>query len=410
MKERAIVLGIFRKNDTASHIDRRLEEMRRLCMTAGIEVLESFAQRSDSINPAYYAGTGKLEQIGTVADELKADLIVTAMALSPVQHRNIETMLNMKVIDRNELILIIFAKNAKSNISKIEAELAQYRYLLPMLTGKGIMMSRTGGGIGTRGPGEKKLEIDRRRIEQRIHLLNKRLAKYKQDSMQRRKSRKNAFNVSLVGYTNAGKTTIMNALTSKALTAQDSLFTTLDTTTRKLTRDIVLTDTIGFLGELPHELIQSFDLTLSEASDADLKLIVCDISDRYAEENLYDVSKVLSSLGFMKGKVLYVFNKTDSLVDSGRIKYFRSLYPESVFISAKSGYNIDLLKNAIEEKLRESLKKVSVTVDDDESEIINFILSKGHIVRQNSEKRGIHFEVFFNDRDYSHYRAMRRKS
>lgn len=410
MKERAIVLGIFRKNDTALHIDRRLEEMKRLCGTAGIEVLESFAQRSDSINPAYYAGTGKLEQIGAVADELRADLIVTAMALSPVQHRNIEAMLNMKVIDRNELILIIFAKNAKSNISKIEAELAQYRYLLPMLTGKGIMMSRTGGGIGTRGPGEKKLEIDRRRIEQRIHLLNKRLAKYKQDSIQRRKSRKKAFNVSLVGYTNAGKTTIMNALTARTLITRDSLFTTLDTTTRQLSRDIVLTDTIGFLGELPHELIQSFDLTLSEASDADLKLIVCDISDRYAEENLYDVSKVLSSLGFMKGKVLYVFNKTDTLVDTGRIEYFRSLYPESVFISAKNGHNIDKLRHAVEEKLQESLKRVNVTVSDDETEIMNFILSKGHVVKQNSGKRGMHFEVFFNDRDYSHYKAMRRKA
>lgn len=406
--EKGVIIGVFRKNETDLHIDRRLDEMQRLCTTAGIEVLESFAQRTDTLSPSHFAGRGKLEQIGITAEELGADVLITANPLSPVQHRNIEDMLGMKVIDRNELILDIFAGNARTNVSKIEAELAQYRYILPRLTGKGVMMSRTGGGIGTRGPGEKKLEIDRRRITDRIRLLKSRLQKYKKDSIEQRKKRKGVFTVSLVGYTNAGKTTIMNALTSKKLDTQDKLFTTLDTTTRKMGRDIVLTDTIGFLGELPHELIQSFDLTLKEAAEADLKLIVADISDRYVEENIYDVGKVLESLGFMDGAYVHVFNKIDTLVDIARIDYYRNLYPESVFVSAHTGENMAELKDKIHQMHLSTMHHIHELISHDESELMNFILSRGYVINQAERDNGTEMEFCFTDRDFHIYRNMRK--
>jgi len=300
----------------------------------------------------------------------------------------------MKVIDRNELILSIFAKNASSNISMVEVELAQYRYMLPRLTGKGVMMSRLGGGIGTRGPGETKLETDRRYIEKKIDFLKKKLEHYKKNAEVRNKNRSNVFNVCLIGYTNAGKTKIMSRLVSHGFLSDDKLFTTLDTVTRKLDRSIVLTDTIGFLGELPHEIIKSFELTIEEAAKADLKLIVIDISDKYVSDTLDDIHKIIEELNLDKNERLYVFNKIDILVNRSLLNYYKEIYPDSILISAKTEENIKKLKNKIMEIFYSKLERFDISIEPSNTDMIKFINSFGHIVKQRIEENKLRIEFF----------------
>ncbi|MFO8062672.1 MAG: GTPase HflX [bacterium] len=412
MREKGLLAGVFKKNAGERYIERRMDELGKLAGTAGIDVFESIVQRRDEIDPAYYMGKGKVEEIEHLAAEYGIDVIIVSVPLDPVQLRNLEAETRRRIIDRNELILIIFAKNARTNVSKVEAELAQYRYLLPRLTGRGIEMSRTGGGIGTRGPGEKKLETDRRKIRHQIDILKKKLTKYKSDHRQQRKSRSSVFNVSLVGYTNAGKTTLMNALTGNDFNVADQLFTTLDTTTRKLRKDIVITDTVGLLGELPHELISSFQLTLSEAANADLQLIVADISSPYCEEQIEEVTETLSQLEDEDNKPerIFVFNKTDMLISDSQMEYYSKRFDRSVFVSAKDNRNIDTLFNMILDRFFSRFNNIKITVKNEHYRIINFILNNAYIKNQEVRENSIYFDCYLNSRDHSKLLKMNKEA
>lgn len=399
MKESGIVLGVFHKQDSEREMERELFEISDLAYSVSIDVKETVTQKIERISPSLYIGEGKASEVKVMLKSLRCNVVIMTKPVSPVQLRNLEKSFGCKVIDRNELILSIFARNARSNISKIEVELAQYKYLLPRLTGQGIMMSRTGGGIGTRGPGETKLETDRRMIEQRIDFLEKKLAQYRNNSQQRMKNRNSLFTVSLLGYTNAGKTTLMNALTREKLYADDRLFTTLETTTRRLFKDILITDTIGFLANLPHELISSFSLTLKEVYESDLKLIVLDISDEYVKEKFDDVNRILDDLYPPRNDRVYVFNKTDSMVDESKVGYFKGHTLESIFISAKTGDNVREVRDTIMKKFLSSLKLVRVKADRQNGDMLKFIYGNGYIEKQKETKKSIIFDVYFSERN-----------
>ncbi|MEO0233625.1 MAG: GTPase HflX [candidate division WOR-3 bacterium] len=386
MKSSCIIVGTFSKNESEDRINKTILEMKDLSSSLDMVSKEDVIQKIEKINPAFYIGKGKVDEIRQMVEKLKVDSVIFSNELSPLQKRNLEKYLNVSVVDRTELILRIFERNAKTTISKLESELAKWIYMLPRLTGKGITMSQTGAGIGTRGPGEKKLEVEKRYIEKRIEILKKKIKEYQKSVKVKSEKRKNLFKVTLFGYTNAGKTTIMNRLTRNRFYTDDKLFTTLDTVTRKLEKYIVVTDTVGFLGDLPHEIIESFKLTIEEASDSDLKLFVVDISDQYIDLVLEDMAKVIEQLKLNKGDIVYVFNKIDLLLNYNRINYFSDVYKNSIFISAKTGDNFEMLKKVILEKFYNSLDYFEISCDDEMLEkILKYVNRFGIIVEMKSD-------------------------
>lgn len=402
MQNSCIIVGTFTKSDSEERINKTILEMKDLSSSLNIKSKEEVIQRIEKINPAFYIGKGKVDEIKEISQHLKVDFVIFSNELTPLQKRNLEKYLDLSVIDRTELILRIFEKNAKTTISKLESELAKWTYMLPRLTGKGIMMSQTGGGIGTRGPGEKKLEVDRRYIEKRIEILKKKIKDYQKSIKVKSERRRNLFRVALFGYTNAGKTTIMNRLTKNNFFTDDKLFTTLDTVTRKFERYIVLTDTVGFLGDLPHEIIESFKLTIEEASDSDLKLFVVDISDQYVELVLEDMAKVIEQLKLNMGDIIYVFNKIDLLLNFNRINYYKDLYRNSIFISAKTGENFELLKKVILEEFYKTLDYFEISTDDENlKKILNYVNRYGIIKDIKSDEENI--VKFYIPKKYSKF-------
>ncbi len=355
--ERAFLVGVLLPYEEKWEKIDSLNELESLCRTAGAEVVGRTLQRRDRINPAFFIGKGKAEELRKIADELNIDLFVFDDELSPAQVRNLEEVTGRKIIDRTELILDIFAQHAKTRAAKIEVELTQLKYRLTRLTGKGIELSRLGGGIGTRGPGEKKLEVDRRKIKERIRTLQKKLKDIERQREIQSKRRKEVKRIAIVGYTNAGKTTLMNRLTHSNLYTDDKLFATLDATTRRLILPdgikAVITDTIGFIRRLPHGLISSFHSTLQEAIEADLRLHVIDASHPRVELQIMAGNEILEALGVADKPTLYVFNKIDK--DRENVPYLKRNYPDAVFVSALTGEGIDELK----ERICEMLKKCS---------------------------------------------------
>ena len=349
MAERLFLVGVLTKYDEKWEKIDSLDELASLGRTAGGEVVEKILQRRDKIDPRFFIGKGKAEELTRIAGELEIDTFVFDEELSGVQIRNLESLTGRKVIDRTELILDIFAKHAKTGTSKIEVELTQLQYRLSRLTGKGIALSRLGGGIGTRGPGETKLEVDRRRIRNRIRSFKMILKSIEMSKEIQSKRRGNFFRVAIIGYTNAGKSTVMNQLTHSNLVVEDKLFSTLDATTRILAdstgKKILVTDTIGFLRKLPHGLISSFKSTLQEAIEADLRLHVIDISHPHCELQLSAGNEILELLGVVGRPTLYVFNKIDK--DSSLIPILQRKYWDAVFISALKGNKLTELKERI---------------------------------------------------------------
>ncbi len=356
MSERLFLVGILTKYDERWEKVDSLEELASLGKTAGAEVVERILQHRDIINPRFFIGKGKAQELARIAEELKIDTFVLDEELTGIQIRNLEEITGRKVIDRTELILDIFARHARTRTSKIEVELTQLKYRASRLTGKGIALSRLGGGIGTRGPGEMKLEIDRRRIRERIKSLERRLASIEVSKKVQSKRRQNLFRVALVGYTNAGKSTIMNRLTHSNLVVEDKLFSTLDATTRTLScreqaclfptsPKILITDTVGFLRKLPHGLITSFKSTLQEAIEADLRLHVIDISHPHYELQLLAGNEILEDLGIMERPTIYVFNKIDFVREL--VPSLQGKYEDAVFISALKGENLKSLRQRI---------------------------------------------------------------
>jgi len=330
---------------------------------------------------------------------LKPDVIIFDNELSPAQHRNLEEKIEVDIIDRTQLILDIFAKHAHTKESQIQVELAQLEYLLPHLKGKGESMSRLAGGIGTRGPGETKLEIDRRRIEKRIHRLKQQLEKISQIRETQRKGRDDP-QIALVGYTNAGKSTIMNQLTEADTEVADKLFATLDSTLRSMElpngRNVIISDTVGFINRLPHQLIASFKATLEEIKNADILLHVIDINTDKIEDKIKVVNDVLKDLDVMNKKIIKVFNKTD-LANETIIERLNIQHNNSVFISAVEGSGKEKLINRLNQVVNKSMKTVRLNIPYEEAHLIEKIHEQGNVFKENYSKNHITIEANIGD-------------
>ncbi len=350
-RERAILVGLAGVQANRWLVNDYLDELSLLADTAGAEVIFRMVQERSEIDAAYFIGKGKAEQLARIAGEMNADVIIFDDDLSPAQVRNLEKLCGKKVIDRSALILDIFARRAKTREAKTQVELAQLRYLLPRLTRQWTHLSRQVGGIGTRGPGETQLEVDRRLIRKRITILVNELKKIEKQRQMRRKHRAGIFKAALVGYTNVGKSTLMNALTDSQVYIENRLFATLDATVRAMSiaehEFVLLIDTVGFIRKLPHHLVASFKSTLEEVHEADLLIHVIDIANPYFEDQMRTVQQVLDEMNVNGKQNLYVFNKIDRLENRALIDTMKEKYQPAVFVSAARGLFLDDLRRAI---------------------------------------------------------------
>ncbi|MFQ5772617.1 MAG: GTPase HflX, partial [bacterium] len=376
-KERAILVGLALNSNGRWETEEHLDELELLADTAGAVVFDRFIQEKEKIDSAYFIGRGKAEMISNRAHERNIDLLIFDDDLSPAQVRNLEKISGIKILDRSGLIFDIFARRAKTKEAKTQVELAQLNYLLPRLTRQWTHLSRQVGGIGTRGPGETQLEVDRRLIRKRIGALSKELLKIKHQREVRRRRRDVILKVALVGYTNAGKSTLMNALTRSEVFVEDRLFATLDPTIRRIKLsnhlDVLLIDTVGFIRKLPHHLVASFMSTLEEVKDADALLNVVDISHPHLFEQMTVVKDVLRQLQILYKPTLFVFNKIDKLEHKGLITRLRNEYQSSVFISATKGLFLEDLQEKIRKMSSETIVEISITLDIKYSDIVSKI-------------------------------------
>ena len=344
--ERAVLVGHAGRDGSA--LGRSLEELGRLADTAGARVLAEVVQRRGPVSPPTFIGKGKLAELKDVAADAEADVVIFNDDLSPPQVRNLEKTLECKVVDRSELILSIFALRARTRESRLQVELAQLEYMLPRLTGMWRHLERQAGGIGTRGPGETQLETDRRLVRERIARLKRALEAVSRERETQRRRRRGAFRAALAGYTNAGKSTLFNALTRSTVFVEDRLFATLDATTRQMVspqREVaLLTDTVGFIRKLPHHLVASFRSTLTEATEADLLLHVVDAADPDFQRHIDVVDGVLEELLETPRPRVLVFNKVDAVSDATRVDGLRVEYPGAWFVSARTGEGLDVLR------------------------------------------------------------------
>ena len=395
-KEKLILVGVASSanDDTEQSLDERCE----LVDTGGGVVVGRVIQRREMIHPATYVGKGKIEEIKELLWETDADGIVCDDELSPAQTANLTELLDTKVMDRTLIILDIFAGRASTSEGKIQVELAQLRYRQTQLTGAGKALSRLGGGIGTRGPGEKKLEMDRRLIKNRIALLNRELKDVKRhrDLTREQRSRNHMQVAAIVGYTNAGKSTLLNTLTDAKVLEEDQLFATLDPTTRNLKlpsgQEMLVTDTVGFIRKLPHHLIEAFRSTLEEAKYADLILHVVDSSNPQMDEQMYVVYETLRKLEVMNKPVITVFNKMDRRGENALLRDFQA--DRTVQISAKTGEGIPELLCAIEQQLREQKILIERMYPYQESSRVQMIRKYGELLEEHYTEEGIYIRAY----------------
>lgn len=388
------------KNQTSTSVDNSLDELQELAQTAGARTVGRLVQNREAVHPGTYIGKGKISELRDMVSGLHADAIICDDELSPAQLTNLQEELSCKVIDRTVLILDIFAAHASTSEGKLQVELAQLRYRSSRLTGLGKSLSRLGGGIGTRGPGEKKLEADRRMIRERISVLNRQLKELVQnrDTMRRQRSRSQIPAVAIVGYTNAGKSTLLNALTEASVLEEDMLFATLDPTTRERELEngqkILFTDTVGFISKLPHQLVQAFRSTLEEAKYADLILHVVDASNPEYDFQMEVVYETLKELGIEKKPVITVFNKIDQVSnenDRAALKDLRS--DDFVLISAREGTGFSCLLEKIEKLLNEGFVRIERVIPYADAGQIQKIRRYGRLEREEYREEGIYVEA-----------------
>ena len=377
--QRAILVGVDLNND--KNFDYSVEELKNLAEACSVQVVGVLTQKLERVNPACYIGTGKVDEVALLVEQNDANLVIFNDELSPSQIRNLEYGLQCKVIDRTILILDIFASRAKTREAQLQVEVAQLKYMMPRLIGLNASLSRQAGGIGSKGPGEKKLELDRRRIEEQVHKLNKELDSLVLARQNQRKLRKRNSTpvVALVGYTNAGKSTTMNALltvsnaqSEKSVFEKNMLFATLETSTRHIqlpdNKQFLLTDTVGFVSKLPHQLVKAFRSTLEEVTEADLLLHVVDLSHPEFQTQIEITNKVLDELGVKETPMVYVYNKADLVEDE-----FTPSTKEAVRISAKNLTNIDTLIDCIKSHIFQHYVKASFLIPYDRGNLVSYL-------------------------------------
>lgn len=404
MEEKVILVGVSGQETDDVHSDLRdftedsVAELAELVKTAGASVVGTMIQKRELIHPGTYVGTGKVAELAAMIAELGATGIVCDDELSPAQLKNLEAALETKVMDRTLIILDIFAARATTSEGKIQVELAQLKYRLSRLTGLGRSMSRLGGGIGTRGPGEKKLEMDRRLIKNRIAQLNRELTEVRQhrEITRAKRMRKQIPVAAIVGYTNAGKSTLLNRLTDAGVLEEDKLFATLDPTTRTLAlpgrQEILLTDTVGFIRKLPHHLIEAFRSTLEEAKYADYILHVVDASNPQCEQQMHIVYDTLYDLGIQDKTIVTLFNKQDAVTDPEPLRDFKADY--TLAISAREGTGLEELKELLSRLLRENKVLVERTVAYADAGILQQIRSRGELLEEEYRPEGIYIRAY----------------
>ena len=417
MSERAILIGMeWGRNDSLWTVDDSLEELKQLADTAGATVIKKFIQKRPKPDPAFFIGRGKVQELALYAQQENIDLCIFDDELSPAQQRNIESVMGIRILDRTALILDIFAQRARTNEGKLQVELAQLQYTLPRIMGKGLMLSRLGGGIGTRGPGETKLEVDRRRIRDRIAFIKDQIEKVKAvRSLHRSKRKKNnVFEVILVGYTNAGKSTLLNTLTNSDIYAKDQLFATLDPTTRQLTlpnkQEIIITDTVGFIQRLPHQLIAAFRSTLEVVTEADLLVHVIDVSHELYKEQAAAVHEVLKEIGAETKPVITVYNKIDKLPPDSKLADRLAQEEDTVCISAAKKLNLETLQQMIESHLKSKAVEVTLCIPYAETAKAAQLHETANVLEQEYTENGAVMKVILPVEDLEAYNEYILKS
>ena len=417
MSERAILIGMeWGRNDLLWTVDDSLEELKQLADTAGATVIKKFIQKRPKPDPAFFIGRGKVQELALYAQQENIDLCIFDDELSPAQQRNIESVMGIRILDRTALILDIFAQRARTNEGKLQVELAQLQYTLPRIMGKGLMLSRLGGGIGTRGPGETKLEVDRRRIRDRIAFIKDQIEKVKAvRSLHRSKRKKNnVFEVSLVGYTNAGKSTLLNTLTNSDIYAKDQLFATLDPTTRQLAlpnkQEIIITDTVGFIQRLPHQLIAAFRSTLEVVTEADLLVHVIDVSHELYKEQAAAVHEVLKEIGAETKPVITVYNKIDKLPPDSKLADRLAQEEDTVCISAAKKLNLETLQQMIESHLKSKAVEVTLCIPYAETAKAAQLHETANVLEQEYTENGAVMKVILPVEDLEAYNEYILKS
>jgi len=415
--EKTVLVCYSNRRDKKNlHSEDSLDELRFLAETAGANVVKTFYQEKDTYDSRFMIGKGKAEEVAEFVVDNDVKLVIFENELAYTQLRNLEQKIECKIIDKSNLILDIFASNARTAQAKLQVELAQLEYTLPRLTRQWTHLSKQFGGIGTKGPGETQIETDRRMIGARISVLKEKLEKVAEQKKTQSGERKNFFRISLVGYTNVGKSTLLNTLTGADVYVENKLFATLDTSTKalellisedgstltKFPKKVLISDTVGFIKNLPHKLIESFKSTLSEVVDSDLLLHVIDISNENFHEQIEVVKETLKEIGADNKIVINVFNKTDALEDTDMIAAFKSEFKDSVFISAAKGLNINTLMEKIKTELNKENVERTLKLKPDDHKKVSMIYKLAEVSEIKYLKNSIKVKFKTNDKNYSY--------
>jgi GTP-binding protein HflX len=402
-RERAVLVGVSGRGIRKALTEEYLEELSLLADTAGADVIKKIVQDRDRLDPAYFIGKGKVEEIARFVEGNEIALIIFDDDLSSVQARNLEQAIGCKILDRSGLILDIFASRAKTNEAKTQVELAQLQYLLPRLTRQWTHLSKQYGGIGTKGPGEKQLETDRRLIRNRIRYLKDRLAHIDRERQTQHKGRRDLTRIALVGYTNVGKSTLLNLLADAEVFVEDRLFATLDATTRLVTlsqaQRVLITDTVGFIRKLPHHLVASFKSTLAEVTEANVLLHVVDVSSPQFDEQIEVVKATLGELQSGEKTTIMVFNKIDRVTDLTFLRELEHRYENAIFISAARGINLSGLKEKILSLLEGDLTERTMLVKQSDYKVIAFLHDVAEVLEKTYLDNRVRIRFRIKDKD-----------